>query len=547
MTTRGTSPFGRIGKLLRVFGFMDQIPTTVRTGMTGGPSYSPLTNTYYWYQNQIQISQERDQAMKDYADMEQNDLVNSALEIYAEEVVATDINYPNSLWVESSDSNIQFILTNLLEQLNVEEYVFSQAWNLAAYGNDFEKLESADGIGLVSQNFVPPDQVKRYWDETKNLIGFEWQGFKPPRDHAILDEKGLATSLWLPWDFVHFRRLGRNRGTEYGESIIDGSRQIFKKLKMVEDAMITNRLDIMPSRYKCLIDTGNSDIVTATKQMNEWRRYLRSQIVIDPSAGTYEKRFSPWALDDIIFFPVKKDSRSTIEKIPGDSDIPDTGDVEFLTRKLIARLRIPPAFLGFEGEINSKATLIQESIRFARAIKALRKPLICGYQRICEIHLAMMDIDPDSVDFQILMPPISAIDEQMKSELVSTQLDIMDKLGDIRDKYGLDPREWAHYVFREYMHLPIDIVDRLLLSINVEQKESVSTTCTSVKSVKGSLNEDIREFILKDRSLRMKIDAMRNILSGRVGFPLTVARSEPLPCISEKRKTLNEKNGREEI
>ena len=544
------TPFGRVGKLLSIFGFLDELPTYAQQGMQsllgGGIGPQGGASTYSWYQDQIAISRDREAKLRDYADMIEYDIISSALEIYSEEVVATDINYPNSMWVESDDSKIQRIGNDLLEQVKMIDILYSQAWWLAAFGNNFDQIFFSEKQGIVSLDFRDPNVLKRHWDEYKNLIGFEWEGKNPPEDHAIKDDKGKPSKLWLPWDFLHMRRLGKNRATEYGESIIEDARQIFKKLKMAEDAMITHRLDLMPSRLRCKIDTGVADITTQRRIVNEWRRMIRSQVFIDTAgAGKMERRYNPWSMDNVIFFPVKKDSQSDIDKIQGDTEIPDIPDIKFLTSKMIAKLRIPPAYLGFEGEINSKATLIQESVRFARVIKALRKPLISGYMRLMEIHLALLDIDPDKVDFQILMPPINAIDEQMRVELVDTQLGIVDKLATIGDQYGLNKRDWAQYVFKQYMKMPADILDRLMMSV---QEAPAKESKEPIKQFdKEEINEKIREQVVVDRSLRMQIDKMRNILAGRVGFPMTVRRTEPLPAIKEKRDAINEENGRDEI
>jgi len=539
-------PTGRIAKLVSLFGFMDELPTraTTNTGASGGDGSISNQTSYNWYQNNLNLAQDYDGKQKDYYNMSAYDMIAAALDIYAEECVATDIMYPEPMWIESADMGIRKNLVDMLDRIDYQESLYSQAYWLAGWGNNFEKLEY-NNSGIVSSTFRRPEQVKRHWDQFKNLLGFEWIDNNPTAGHRVQSELGTSdVPLWLPWDFLHFRRLGHNRETEYGDALIEPARSIFKKLTMAEDAMITHRLDIMPSRIVCKIDTGVSDPITQRKILNEWRRMIRGNMFVDPSgSGTFEKRYNPFALDSILFFPVKKDSTTTIDKMQGDSDIPDITDIKFLMSKLAGTLRIPPAYLGMEGDVNAKATLIQESVRFARVIRALRKPLITGYTRMCEIHLALQNIDPDKQDFQIFMPPINALDEEMRAEIISTQLDIVDKLAAIGDAFGLNRRDWGSYIFKEYMHMPSDIVDNFMVAAGIASTEEssmkVSTLkvdlleCFKHKATQKPCAENFRiainEAIYCDSETRRLFMKFKRLLEGRVGFPLTVNRKEPLP------------------
>jgi len=546
--------FGRIPKLMKLFGMMDDLPRSATLSGVGHDANLGNNNvgqsTYGNYQSQLALSQDYEQKQRDYADMIQYDLIASALEIYQEEAVSTDIMYPDPMWIESSDKEIQKNLESLFNRLNTIEILGSQAWHVAAYGNQFEKIEYNYDVGIVSSSHCDIEHIKRHWDQYRNLLGFSYSEGQPdnPQFRHRADFSGLKTSenneeLWQPWDFVHSRKLSKNRSTEYGDGLIEPARQIYKKLKMAEDAMITHRMDIMPSRILMEIDTGQSDAVTQRKIMNDWRRHIRSNLHIDKNTNEFEKRYDPWAMDNIIFFPKKAGSNTAITKLDGDSDVPDITDVEFLTKKLCGVLRIPPAYLGFEGDVNAKATLIQESVRFARVIRSLRAPIIAGWTRMCEIHLAMQNIDPDEVDFQIYMPPISAVDEEMRAGIISTQIDIVDALAGIGDAFGLDRRQWGSYIFKEYMHLPDDLVDSFMLSSNIGDETVESTLIAQVdpKSVaslnessgkrngKESMSHTLDEVVANNYGVRKMMLRVKKSLQGRVGFPLTYQRSEPLP------------------
>ena len=63
-------------------------------------------------------------------------------------------------------------------------------------------------------------------------------------------------------------------------------------------------------------------------------------------------------------------------------------DVEYLRNKMMAALRIPKAFLGYEeGLSGGKATLAAEDVRFARTIERLQKLVVSELVKIGIVHL----------------------------------------------------------------------------------------------------------------------------------------------------------------
>ena len=51
-------------------------------------------------------------------------------------------------------------------------------------------------------------------------------------------------------------------------------------------------------------------------------------------------------------------------------------DIDYLKNKLFAALKIPKAYLGYEEQVNGKATLAAEDVRFARTIERIQRIVI---------------------------------------------------------------------------------------------------------------------------------------------------------------------------
>jgi hypothetical protein len=72
---------------------------------------------------------------------------------------------------------------------------------------------------------------------------------------------------------------------------------------------------------------------------------------------------------------------------PKNVGIHDITDVEYLHRKFIATLRVPPAHLGFEKDVNAKATLTLQDTQFVRFLRSIQQQVGQGLEQIFKISL----------------------------------------------------------------------------------------------------------------------------------------------------------------
>ena len=74
-------------------------------------------------------------------------------------------------------------------------------------------------------------------------------------------------------------------------------------------------------------------------------------------------------------------------------------------------LRFRKAYLGFERDVNAKATLTEQDVQFARSVRRIQLAIIEQYRKFFDFVLAVRGIDPTSVKYTIKLPVISTIDE----------------------------------------------------------------------------------------------------------------------------------------
>ena len=81
-------------------------------------------------------------------------------------------------------------------------------------------------------------------------------------------------------------------------------------------------------------------------------------------------------LTEDFYLPVRGgDSGTQLENLPG-LEFNAIDDIEYLKNKLLAALRVPKAYLGYEEEVGSKATLAAEDVRFARTIERIQRIVV---------------------------------------------------------------------------------------------------------------------------------------------------------------------------
>ena len=107
-------------------------------------------------------------------------------------------------------------------------------------------------------------------------------------------------------------------------------------------------------------------------------------------------------LTEDFFLPVRGgDSGTSIDTLSGLSyDAVD--DIEYLRNRLLASLRVPKAFLGYEEGVEGKATLAAEDVRFARTIERLQRIIVSELHKIAIVHLYAQGFrDQELVNFEL--------------------------------------------------------------------------------------------------------------------------------------------------
>ena len=381
----------------------------------------------------------RIQLYSDYEAMDTDPIIASALDIIADE--ATIKNDQNEiLAVKSSDENIQRVLYNLFyDVLNIEFNLWSWTRNMCKYGDFFLKLEIAEKFGVY--NVLPYTVYHMIREEGTDPEN-------PAKVNFRLDPDGLASSQhpnYLPkrrdeskvvefdnYEIAHFRLISDTNYLPYGRSYLEPARKIFKQVTLMEDAMLIHRIMRAPEKRMFYINVGSIPPQEVEQFMQKNINQMKKTPYIGDD-GQYNLRFNMQNMMEDFYLPVRGGDTSTRIETTKGLEYDGTKDVEYLQAKMFAALKIPKAYFGFEGDLQGKATLAAEDIRFARTVERIQKILESELTKIALVHLYTQGFTGESLtNFEIRLTTPSVIFEQEKVALLKEKVDLANQMKDTK-------------------------------------------------------------------------------------------------------------------
>jgi len=348
------------------------------------------------------------QLFRDYDMMDNDPIIASVLDIYADESTVKD-EFNRILSIKTDDAQIQEILHNLFyDILNVEFNLWPWVRNMAKYGDFFLYLDIDPEYGIV--NAIPLsvyETIRVEGEDPGNPFSVR---FSVQNDFLQLGKKEFDN-----YEIAHFRLLSDTNFLPYGKSMVEGGRRVWKQLQLMEDAMLVHRIMRAPDKRKFKIDIGNIPPAEVETYMNRIIDRMKKSPLVDPKTGDYNLRYNMMNITEDFYLPVRgKDSGTEIETMQG-LQFNAIEDIEYLRKKLLAAFKVPKSFIGYEEDINGKATLAAQDVRFARTIERIQRIMVSELTKIAIIHLYVQGFtDEKLVNFEISLSNPSTLYEQEK-------------------------------------------------------------------------------------------------------------------------------------
>jgi hypothetical protein len=379
--------------------------------------YTKLQRSYYENNQGAQsmaYHQVRRELFRDYDAMDTDPIIGSALDIYADEST-TKNEYGDVLQIKSTNENVRDMLHNLFyDIMNIEFNLWPWIRNLVKYGDAFIALEIMPGKGIIN---VAPHSIYN----VERLEGTDPNNPDYVKYKVEMDRFGKKE--YEQYEMAHFRMLSDTNFLPYGKSMVEGARRIWKQLSLMEDAMLIHRIMRAPEKRIFKIDIGNIPPVEVDNYMQKIINKMKKTPFVNKDTGDYNLKYNIQNLTEDFFLPVRgSDSGTTIDNLQG-LEYAAIEDIDYLKNKLFAALRVPKAYLSYDENVNGKATLAAEDVRFARTIERIQRTVVSELTKIAIVHLAAQGIeDSEMTNFELMLTNASTIYEQEKVNLWSEKV-----------------------------------------------------------------------------------------------------------------------------
>ena len=393
---------------------------------------------------------------RDYDVMDMDPIIASALDIYSDECLVPS-EFGKVLTIRSNNENIKKILENLFyDILNVEFNMWSWTRNMCKYGDFFLRMEISPEYGVFVVHPISPYEITR-------IEGSDPQNI----NYVKYQHDGMGGGMeYENFEIAHFRLLSDSNFLPYGKSMVEPARRVWKQLSLMEDAMLIHRIMRAPEKRIFSIDVGNIPPADIDAAMQKIISQVKKVPYIDERTGDYNLRFNLNNMVEDFYLPVRgSDSGTKIDTLPG-MDFTGIDDLEYIRNKMMAALKIPKAFLGYEEGLSGKATLAAEDVRFARTIGRIQRIIVSELTKIAIVHLYVQGYqDASLVDFELELSNPSTIFEQEKLEIWTNKVSLASDMAESK----MFSKKW---MYNQIFNMSEDEIEEVQQEVIKDQKEA---------------------------------------------------------------------------
>jgi hypothetical protein len=452
-------------------GLLSPISGSTSSNGSVDPGYrnfaSQLPEVYIGHPNRLE-------RYNQYEQMDMDSEVNAALDIIAEfcsqQNTENGTGFDLHFKEDPTDNEIKILKDQLQQWVNLNEFnkrLFKLVRNTIKYG---------DQIFLRD-----PETFKLYWTEMHKVVKVivnESRG-KEPEQYVIKDininfqnltstavaasdtyvnhpqvggPSGSYTQPNVPYsggtrfshaqneaciDAEHVVHMSLTEGLDvnwpFGNSVLESIFKIFKQKELLEDAIIIYRVQRAPERRVFKIDVGNMPTHMAMAFVDRIKNEIHQRRIPTQTGGgnnMMDATYNPLSTNEDFFFPVTADGRgSSVEPLPGGSNLGEITDLRFFTNKMFRGLRIPSSYLPQGDEDGSQSyndgrtttALIQEW-RFNQYCKRLQSLIVDKLDQEFKMFMRWRGINIDGQLFELRLNEPQNFAKYRQAEIDTTRI-----------------------------------------------------------------------------------------------------------------------------
>ena len=181
-----------------------------------------------------------------------------------------------------------------------------------------------------------------------------------------------------------------------------------------------------PERRVFYIDVGQLPPFKAEAFIDRLKDQFRKRKVTSgrntPGANQVEERWQPPAQDEDYWLPIRPNSNTRIDTLPGAENLGEIDDAIYFRNKLLTSLNFPKNYFNNEDPGATRITLSAQDVKFARMIERLQSHFEDGLLEIAERHLNLRGFPEESYqDLKIKMTAPSDWRELSRAEVTTAR------------------------------------------------------------------------------------------------------------------------------
>jgi len=239
-------------------------------------------------------------------------------------------------------------------------------------------------------------------------------------------------------DARHVVHLSLNEGLDYfwpfGQSILENIFKVFKQKELLEDSVLIYRVQRAPERRVFKIDVGNMPSHMAMQFVERVKNEMHQRRIPTNTGGganMMDASYTPLSINEDFFFPFNGESGrgSSVEPLPGGSNLGEIDDLKYFNNKMARGLRVPSSYLPTGPDDSDRAmsdgrvgtALIQE-YRFNQYCMRLQRAIMQKLDDEFKMFLRWRGFNIDAGLFTIAFCEPQNFASYRQSELDSTRI-----------------------------------------------------------------------------------------------------------------------------
>ena len=377
--------------------------------------------------------------LAEYNMMDLDPLISSVLDIYCEEIL--NKNEENKIIrIETSSGEVKSVLEDLFSNvIEVENNLYLWVRRLLKYGDLYLKLDYQSRMGIVSVKELPLENIQRVEQYSEDGIlencYFKYTPGSPILPYSTVNyyEASISNNykeeIELEYEEVLHIRLMRDRTFyPYGTSLLESSRQTWKKLFLLEEAMLVHKLTKAPGRFVYKIDVTSIPEEEEQSYVESIVNELKRSPVVNET-GNYNLRYN---LNSILedYFVISRGGQDliSIDTLKLD-EMTITEELNYMVNRLLSGFKIPKSFYSYDERVEGKATLTIQDVRFAKSIERFQTIISYYLKDLAFRHLYIQGFsEEDLYSFDIKLNTSSRIYDSERIDLMRSKLELASDL-----------------------------------------------------------------------------------------------------------------------